>query len=284
MILGWRVVFLEPTSRKVLVAVCPSGLRPLFVSAEETVCVMTGSCVCLYSRQTCVWCVSWYQHYQVHFIVAPAPWPCPAKYFARCCVLVQCVFYVVSVCQSCTWHLPDGNCSIADSANTGLQLTTHPPQSSAHSPLLRTLKATLSLSSDLKHPFFFLFFTLSIFLFTAENQSVQNLFNDKWLPTCGFAIHVCAYVHRGSRTWNGCSNKEGPSWVWTDDPLLWPFLQTSKLVSLNKREKKLHFYRHLCQFISLSNAEKMSQTWWGSDAESKHWPLLKESNNQRVHF
>lgn len=172
--------------------------------AEASICLSWGNSVCcdwelcLFvftpGMCACVWCVSWYQHYQVCFTVAAAPWPCPAKYLGGCCGLVRCVFYVLSVCVwvahdiSQTETIP----SLIWPITASSWLHTLPKARPTHLYSQHSRPRLVSpLNSVLSHPFFFLFFTLSMLLFLAENQSMQNLCVTAHMWLCNSCMCLC---------------------------------------------------------------------------------------------
>lgn len=97
-----------------------------FSMAGASVCLSWGNSVCknwelclfIFAAGMCfcVWCVSWYQRYQVCFIVVATL--CPGKYVGTVCA---CFLRL-----SCTWLVTDGKSPVCVSANNGLRLTTHP--------------------------------------------------------------------------------------------------------------------------------------------------------------
>lgn len=167
------------------------------VCCDWKLCLFTftsGMCVC-------VWCVSWYQHHQA-FLLLPPP-PVSWQVFGVCHVCVRSR----SFCLICTWLLPDGKSPICVSANNGLQWTTRPPRSSAHSPLLKTLKATLFCPlSSLPFPSFFLCSCLPVFrlppvsLFCPSTQQKINIKPFQLymtVHTCGCTdVCACLCTHR----------------------------------------------------------------------------------------
>lgn len=85
-----------------------------------------------------------------------------------------------------------------------------------------------------------------------SRKSVQNLFNSTWLCTRA-DVQKCvhAYVHTGRRTWNRCLDDEGPSWVWTDDPLLWPFPSKQTIAWLCGKERRKHMSLSVALWLTL---------------------------------
>lgn len=150
----------------------------------------SGMCVC-------VWCVSWYQHYQVGFIVAVA----------------SCDLAGILVCPVCQDHVCVKSVSVW-AAHDFSQMESLPfafqpitasgwphtlPESSAHSPLLKTLKATLSLppSFPCPRPPVFLPSPASLFFPAVNRKSIQNLFNSTWLCThLDVRMCACLCTHR----------------------------------------------------------------------------------------
>lgn len=160
---------------------------------------------------------------------------CPGKYVGLCCVSAlrgsMCVRLYQCFHLSCTFvfrpitasHWPH---TLPKARPTHL----YSKHSRPHFPssLLTSFLLPLFLSSH-----------LPLLCPAVSRKSIQNLFNSTWLCTRA-DVQMCAhaYVHTGRWTWNRCLDDEGPNWVWTDDPLLWPF--PSKQTIAWKERRKTH--------------------------------------------
>lgn len=182
---------------------------------------MSGMCVC-------VWCVSWYQHYQA-FLLLPRP-PVSWQVFGVCHVCV-CA-HRVSVWDAHDFSqmesLPfvfrpitasSGPHALPEARPTHLYSKHSRPHFSVLSPPSHFLPSSLVLVFPSS------FSLLALCSVPAlSRKSIPNLFNSTWLCTHVDA-RTCAhaYAHTGRRTWNRCLDNESPSWEWTDDSVLWPF-------------------------------------------------------------
>lgn len=165
--------------------------------AGASVCLSWGNSVCqdwelcLFTFTAgmyfCVWCVSWYQRYQVCFIVVAAL--CPGKYVGTVCA---CFLHL-----SCTWLVTDGKSPVCVSANNGLQLTTHPHAEARPTHLYpKHSRPHFSLSllfflhflppSLLLLWLFFLLFIPSCLFLSSSQQSAKNQFFS--------TLHDCAHM------------------------------------------------------------------------------------------
>lgn len=193
-------------STRVLVAESLSMVGAIYLTQLRKQCVLWLGAMFVYVHirhvYLCVMCQLVPTLSSVFYCCRCLLWP--GKYLVLFCVLVQRVLMLtVFLSQHVTC---DDKCFICVSTNNSLELTTHPLQSPAHSPLSKNsrphslsslvLPLTSFLSSYLP---FFLLSSVSLFCPAISRKSMQNHFNSAWLCTrVDVLMCVHAYVHRGA--------------------------------------------------------------------------------------
>lgn len=147
----------------------------------------------------CVWCVSWYQHYQVFLLLLPPPVSWQVFRYVCACPRVRAAHDLSQMeTPSCV------------STNNGPLMITHPPQSSAPAPLFKTLKDMLSVVSSVTLLLFLCSFfpcSHSLIFHCSAQQSAEN--QCRTFSTLHDCVHTWwhGYVHTGDEH-ETCLDKE----------------------------------------------------------------------------